>query len=129
MSAPQHVPALDATARQLMQALGKYDADACRMVDTWPDIELYRSVSEQLEAIRIYSASLPQVRVQWTALLVAHAELIHMLWRIQYGHQASARAQIGPVRQHHGDCVAALHDRCARLLAGRAGGTGLQAER
>lgn len=118
MSAPQ-VPAPAATATQLLEALDKYDAGTCGMVESWPDIALYRSVSAQLEEIRILSASLPRVRAQWTALLVAHAETIHMLWRMQHGHQPSAREQMAGVRQHHSDCIAALRHRCEHLLASR----------
>jgi hypothetical protein len=121
--------ALDAIAFQLVAALEKYEADAATMVDTWPDLELYREVSAQIETIRMYSAALAEVRVQWVELLIAHAELIHFLWRVKYGESRDAQEQIASVREHHGDCVAALRNRCLRVIQRsrhlRGGGGGL----
>ncbi|MDB5898653.1 MAG: hypothetical protein JWP41_2255 [Ramlibacter sp.] len=108
--------ALDAIAFQLMAALEKYDADSARMVDTWPDLELYREVSTEIENIRMYSAALPEVRVQWVELLIAHAELIHFLWRVKYGESGDAQEEIASVREHHSDCVKALRNRSIRVI-------------
>ena len=114
------LPALDAIAFQLMATLDTYDADVTRMLASWPDLESYREVSAQVERIRLYSASLPAVRVQWVELLIAHAELVHFLWRMQYGDQGAAREELGAVSEHHLDCVAALRNRCRRtMLSGR----------
>lgn len=117
MSAPRPV-ASDAIASELVAALEQYERDTGAMLQNWPDIERYRAVSDQVECIRMYSASLPEVRVQWVELLVAHAELIHFLWRMQYGNQPEARAEIGRVREHHGHCIAALKNRARRVLDG-----------
>lgn len=118
MSAPQNAT-FDAIALQLVAALEQYDRDTEDMIAAWPDLERYRTVSEQIEKIRTFSADVPMARVQWIELLIAHAELIHFLWRLQYGNQPAARAELGSVREHHGDCVRALRQRCQRLLAGR----------
>jgi hypothetical protein len=74
----------------------------------------------------MYSAALAEVRVQWVELLIAHAELIHFLWRVQYGESQDAQAQIASVREHHTDCVKALRNRSIRVIQrsqhARAGG-------
>jgi hypothetical protein len=115
MSAAQS-HAFDAIAFQLVAALEKYDADADAMVDTWPDLELYRGVSAQIESIRMYSAALPEVRVQWVQLLIAHAELVHFLWREKYGERLAPDEGIAGVRENHRDAVAALRNRCLRFI-------------
>jgi hypothetical protein len=116
MSAAQS-HALDAIGYQLVAALEQYEADVTSMIQTWPDLDRYREVSEQVEKIRLYSSSLPDLRVQWVELLIAHSELVHFLWKAQYGRDGGARELIGPVREHHGDAVSALRDRCVRALA------------
>jgi hypothetical protein len=103
--------ALDAISLQMVEALEHYDEDTARMIEAWPDLELYRMVSDGIEAIRAYSGNVPEVRVQWVELLIAHAELVHFLWRTQYGDRGGAREQIGAVRQHHARCIAALRSR------------------
>jgi hypothetical protein len=120
MSAPPS-EVLQAVALQLVEALEQYGEDSERMVEGWPDLELYRCVSDQVEAIRQYSSALPEVRVQWVELLIAHAELIHFLWRLKYGESKDVQAQIESVRQHHVDCIAALRRRTERFLHHGAG--------
>jgi hypothetical protein len=109
--------ALDAIAFQLAAALEQYDSDTAAMIESWPDLDRYRSVSDQIEKIRMYSSALPELRVQWVELLIAHAELVHFLWRVQHGDRQAAREQIGSVRDHHADAVVALRNRCIRLMA------------
>jgi hypothetical protein len=60
---------------------------------------------------------LPEIRVQWVELLIAHAELVHFLWRAQYGETQAAREQIDHVRDHHADAIKALRNRCLRVIA------------
>jgi hypothetical protein len=112
-----HGPALPAIASQLVAALQQYDSDVGRMVDSWPDLDHYQDVSAQIELIRMYCSALDEARVQWVELLITHAELVHLLWRSQYGHEPASLAQIESVRDRHGDCVAALRGRCARVIA------------
>jgi hypothetical protein len=111
--------ALDAIALQMVAALEQYDTDTARMIEAWPDLELYRVVSAGVETIRTYSGDLPEVRVQWVEMLIAHAELVHFLWRSQYGDRAGALDQIASVREHHARCIAALRAR-AVWVASRA---------
>jgi hypothetical protein len=109
--------ALDAVAFQLVAALEQYDQDTARMVSAWPELEMYRSVSEQIEKIRLYASTLPTASVQFVELLIAHAELVHFLWRAEYGSpRLRERQKIDEVRERHARCVAALRDRCVRMI-------------
>jgi hypothetical protein len=119
MSASQ-LPALDAIAFQLVAALDCYDEDVTRMLDDWPDVELYRRVGEQMGRIRMYSSALAEARVQWVELLIAHSELVHCLWRRAEGHEP--KEPVEQARDRHADAVAALRRRCIRL-ASRTGTT------
>ena len=110
-------PALDAITIQLVAALGAYERDTIRMLDDWPNLETYREVSAGIEQIRQFSAVLPEARVQWVDLLVAHSELVHFLWGIKYGGEIARRLDGEAVRAHHLDCIAALRARCLRFLA------------
>jgi hypothetical protein len=106
----------DSVALQLAAALDQYEALTQETLAAWPDLERYRAMSDQVEQLRLYSAGLPQLRVQWVKLLIAHAELVHFLWRLQYGPAQAVHEQIAPVRDHHADCIAELRDHCLRLL-------------
>jgi hypothetical protein len=117
MSAVQTRAALDAIAFQLLGALRTYEESVDRMIAAWPDLDRYQEASEAVEEIRTYSAAVPEARVQWVELLVAHAELVHQLWRLQYGDCEAAQEQLAPVREHHGDAVTALRIRCEYLVA------------
>jgi hypothetical protein len=108
--------ALDAIAFQLVAALERYDRDTERMIAAWPRPELYREIFEQMENIRMYSAALAQVRVQSVELLIAHAELVHCLWRAQFAGPREARERIAAEGERHERAVAALRKRCLRVL-------------
>lgn len=111
--------AIDAVAFQLLAALDRYDRDVERMVDTWLDMDLYRSVSDQIEQIRMYSTALPRLSVSWVELLIAHAELVHSLWRLRFREDAAEQSRLNEVRARHEACVATLKARCLRLVASR----------
>jgi hypothetical protein len=118
MAAP-HAPALDVLARQLTAALDQYEEDVRVMVESWLDLERYRRVSAEIEEIRALAAGLPQAGVQWVELLIAHAELVHCLWRLQFGNaspQAAGPGELRELRERHGACIAALRRRCRRYL-------------
>jgi hypothetical protein len=120
MSASQS-QALDAIALQLVVTLERYDVATSAMLVDWPDLDGYRAVSDGIEAVRLYSSSLPEVRVQWAELLIAHAELVHVLWRGQYGGGGAPEDQVAAVRDRHMDCISALRNRCLRIVARSAG--------
>jgi hypothetical protein len=111
--------ALDSIALQLLAALEHYDTQTAATLAAWPDLAAYGRMSEQVEQIRMYCSSLPQLRVQWVELLIAHAELVHCLWRAQFGEQDLAQRQVGAVRDHHAECIAALRARALRCISRR----------
>jgi hypothetical protein len=118
-----HAPILDAIAFQLAAALERYEQDVGVMMDTWLDMDLYRQVSEQVDQIRLYSAALPQLSVPWVELLIAHAELVHQMWRAENVRPAPAGDAITQARERHAQAVRRLHQGCLRLLArGDSGG-------
>ena len=108
--------ALDAVAFQLLTTLDAYDRDMGEMVDTWLDMELYGRVSGQVEDIRMYCSTLPRLSVRWVDLLIAHAELVHCLWRQQFQADHSPQEKLQEMRVHHSGCVKALRARCLREL-------------
>ncbi|MEJ5988561.1 hypothetical protein WG902_01080 [Ramlibacter sp. PS3R-8] len=109
--------AVEAIALQLVDALERYAADTTQLVANWPDLERYRSVSEQIDQIRLFVSGLPEARVQWVELLIAHAELVHLLWRAHYGHGGVTLDDTLHARLHHTDSVAALRSSCLRMVS------------
>ena len=110
---------LDAVTLQLVAALEQYEGDMARMAQTWLDMELYGQVSEEIEQIRAFSGALPQLGTGWVELLIAHAELVHALWRLQFRDGAADMEELAQLRARHAECVAHLRRRCLRLLAQR----------
>lgn len=111
-----HAPALDAIALQLAAALDRYEQQVAVMVDTWLDMDLYREVSQQIEEIRMYCAALPQLGAPWVELLIAHAELVHSLWRVRFGDDAGDRGKFEDVRVRHSAAIHSLKGTCRRVL-------------
>jgi hypothetical protein len=103
----------DAVALQLLEALQRYEETIAGMLGSWPELERYRESTESIERIRMYSSSLPQVRAQCVELLIAHAELVHFLWRAQ---RSGSREDIDSVRARHGHAVTMLRERCVRVV-------------
>lgn len=108
--------ALDAIALQLLAALQAYERDVAVLVDNWHDLELHRRLGERLDRIRMFSSALPEVRVQWVEVLIAHSELTHRLWQTAGG-QALPLGGREELLENHRDAVAALRNRCMRLTA------------
>jgi hypothetical protein len=110
-----HIPALRATALQAADALARYELHVRRLAATWLDMELYRTVSTEIDEIQRYCKGLPQFSVAWVALLISHAELIHCLWRSSQPGSAVPWKE----RQHclldHIACIHVLADRCIDL--------------
>lgn len=95
------------------------------MVQGWLDMEVYRRVSNEIEEIRMFSAALPQLSVTWVELLIAHAELVHSLWRLRFQEVDADREQLVQVRERHAACVRGMRNRTLRLLS-RADERGIQ---
>lgn len=113
-----HAPARRAIALQLAETLDAYEAALAEMLEAWPDLRRYAAVSAKVEEIRLLSGALPSLSAQWIELLIAHAELMHCLWRLQFGSRGPQAKGLGEMRAHHGFCVTALRAACLSL-AGR----------
>ena len=108
-------PASEAIASRLAAGLDDYQQGVDALVDAWPDPERYRAVTGQLDAIRKDAALLPQVRVLWVELLIAHAELMHALWALLARRSEAALFHVEELRIRHAECVAGLRRRCLVL--------------
>ncbi|MGV3571369.1 MAG: hypothetical protein ACO1PB_12280 [Ramlibacter sp.] len=112
-------PALDAIAFQLAAALDRYELEFDALARHWPEMEQYAGVSGRMDELRVYSASLPDLSVQYVSLLIAHAELVHGLWKTQTAGGYPAESLAG-AREEHRAAIAELRRKCLRLLAGMA---------
>ena len=110
---PGEPAAIRASALSAAAALASYERHVRRLAATWLDMELYRLVSSEVDAIGRACAHLPSVHVPWVALLVSHAELVHALWRSD-GQSADLRG-CEEALQEHLHCIDALARRCLRL--------------
>jgi hypothetical protein len=107
---------LDAIAFQLAATIDSYEQHVEELLAAWPDMERYRTVSESIEEIRRYASALPAVSVQFVALLIAHTELVHALWKQTNDPGHAANPALAPAREQHGECIAALRQKCRGLL-------------
>jgi hypothetical protein len=113
--------AFDAIAFQLAAALDAYDITFESLMRDWPDIDLYHSASASMDELRMYSAALPQLSVQYITLLIAHAELVHCLWKHASGAEPVPAVQLETARSDHRAAITGLRRKCLRLLAENAG--------
>lgn len=115
--AKSHCVELDAIAVQLLSALGEYADGVAQLVQGWsaePDMEHYARVSRQIDGIRDLCSLLPLVTVQWAAILISHAELMHALWRVS---QSPASEPPPEERlEHHRAALASLQCKCRRMI-------------
>jgi hypothetical protein len=106
-----------AIARQLAAALERYEEQSAEMVRTWLDMELYAEVSRQVDEMRLYCGSLPQLSVPWVGFLISHSELVFSLWR-SGTRPSSNRPELQACVGKHTAALRHLRQSCARLSAG-----------
>jgi len=102
-----------ASALSAAAALASYERHVRRLATTWLDMELYRIVSAEVDAIGRACAQLPSVHVPWAALLASHAELVHALWRT--GGKSTDLGGCEEALHEHLQCIDALARRCLRV--------------
>ena len=119
MSAPPG-RALHTIAAQLLGLLEDYDNDVARMVRNWPDDAQFQRVWGHVEHIRLYSAAVPQARVQATSVLIAHTEIVRLLCRSQSRYETGMGRDIADARANHRECLAALRYRLQWVMNGAA---------
>jgi hypothetical protein len=113
MSAPQR-RAMEAIAFELAAAVENYEKATDQLVATWLDMDLYQSVSRQVDHMRMLSASLPQLAVPWVNLLISHTEFVHCLWKC--GQKAAPSGELEGCRSRHSAAVDLLRERCLWLF-------------
>lgn len=112
-----HFPAVRATALHAATALARYERHVRKLAATWLDMELYRTVSEEIDEIQRDCALLPDVAAPWAALLVSHSDLVHALWRsTQSATPAGPAPDVRPQLEEHLACIDALARRCLRTM-------------
>jgi hypothetical protein len=117
-----HVPAARATAIHIAAALARYERHVRRLAATWLDMDLYRTVSKEIDEIRRACRLLPGLALPCTELLVSHAELIHALWREGQSACNESCEDSTNMLQEHLACIDLLARRCLDLASGTAGG-------
>lgn len=113
MSASQR-RAIDAIAFEMTAAIENYEHGIDQLVVTWPNMDLYHSVSRQVDHMRMLSTALPQVAVPWVSLLISHAELVHCLWKC--GEAFAPSADFETCRARHARAILMLRERCTWLF-------------
>ena len=114
----RHTPALRAAALRAAVALERYELHVRRLAATWLDMELYRTVSAEIDEIKGHCACLPQFSVAWVSLLISHSELIHCLWRsTQAGNVVPWQERQRHLLDHIA-CIRVLADHCACFVPG-----------
>lgn len=103
--------AMHATAAEIGAWLAAYEAHVRELVFTWLDMELYRTVSDEVDALRALCAERPELSVPWVALLVSHAELVHCLWRRGQPGQRPDSGELQQRLREHLQCIARLAER------------------
>ena len=106
--------ALRSVPLQAANALARYERHVRKLAATWLDMELYSTVSDEVDVIRRYCGSFPELSVAATALLISHAELVHALWR--HGERPEGEDDVAARLQDHLACIDTLARRCLRLL-------------
>jgi hypothetical protein len=108
-----HFPALRALALQAATTLARYERHVRKLASSWLDMDLYNTVSEEIDEVRRLCVALPDVGVPWAALLVSHAELIRALW---YSDRPGDRdTDVARCLEEHIACIDALVRRCMRV--------------
>lgn len=110
---------MEATAVEVVASLDAYERHVRQLVFTWLDMDLYGTVSAEIDTIRLCCAAMPELSVPWVALLVSHAELVHCLWRSGQPGQHLATGELQRHLQEHLQCIATLAERSRRLRARR----------
>lgn len=68
-------------AQALLAALERYALHVTRLTAQWTDADLYNTVSQDVDAVRLACRPYPDLASGWVSLLISHAELMHALWQ------------------------------------------------
>jgi hypothetical protein len=113
-----HFPVIGASACETVRVLARYERHIRRLASTWLDMELYQTVSEEIDNIKGCCGLVPQLARPWAALLVSHADLVHALWRSGQGAGAGPTPEVAAKLSEHVACIDSLARRCLRVAEG-----------
>ena len=106
---------LNSMAVELCMVLDRYEQDVEDLVRGWPDPQRYRRVTEGMEQVRTASALLPRLSISFIELLIAHAELMQVLWDSRDAPQPSE--SVWPAMEQHRGAVFRLREACLTIMA------------
>lgn len=107
-----------ASTFQLVAALEAYQEHAEDLARHWLDMQLYETVSREVEGLKALCASMPGISGLTIAVLMAHTELVHCLWRLGE-RPAQDCPELEACLSGHRRAVAALRSACLHLLKRR----------
>jgi len=114
MSASQ-LPAMQATALHAVACLQTYEEHVRQLVAGWLDMDLYQTVSAEIDNVKTCCSLLPGLAVPIAALLITHPQLVHCLWRnSQPGRQGGLSECDGRLRDHL-NSIHVLSRKCLRI--------------
>ena len=102
------------TAMQIAATLRSYERHIGQLASGPLDMDVYQAASLEIDQLRAWCGTLPQVSVPWIGLLIAHADLVYLLWR-DVGKDASAAPEMRDRLRVHRAATRALLLRCQRL--------------
>src|SRR3954469_19670053 len=114
MSATQ-LPVAQATALHAVACLQHYEERVHRLVESWLDMDVYQSVSAEVDAVKSSCALLPGLSVPIADLLVTHAELVHCLWRASQPDRTAGTDDCEAYLREHLASIHALSRKCLRV--------------
>lgn len=109
-----HMPEQQAIVLQLLAALDGYEADLAPLFQRGCDPELYASLSQQFDGVRLLATSVPQLTFSWVMLLISRAELTHALFMAE--RDAARARELATHYAKHGVAISELRGSCRRLL-------------
>lgn len=118
-----HFPVMRALAVQAATSLARYERHVRKLAATWLDMELYATVSGEIDEIQRCCSALAEVSGPRTALLISHAELVHVLWRSTQRGRVVGRDEVDKRLREHLACIDMLARNCLGI-AGRPGAAG-----
>lgn len=104
---------IDALAFQAMAALDAYELGLEKLMQNWPNPELYARVGHDLDSAKVYCAGISGMTAAWVTVLISHTELMQGLWR-QHGGGGKGPSGCADLYAEHLQTVRYLRSRCAR---------------
>jgi hypothetical protein len=111
-----HFPVIGASAREAVRALARYERHVRRLAATWLDMDLYQTVSQEIDDIKGFCGLVPELALPWASLLVSHADLVHALWRSGQAGGAEASPEVAAKLAEHIGWIDSLARRCLRVV-------------